>query len=179
MREVVKTIFITKIKALVADFCYTIAKLFDRIIRLGYIRDLKKRGLIIGEGSWINEGVKIYHPENVIIGSDVHINSGVHIFANYGKIEIDDRVTISHDCRIIASGYDLTALRNGKRVHYNDKNVYIGKNNWICTGAIILPGTHIVGENVVVAAGSVVTKDITDSNVVVAGVPAKIVKQFA
>ena len=56
------------------------------------------------------------------------------------------------------------------------KAILIKKNAWIGAGAIILHGVT-VGENSVVAAGSVVTKDVPD-NTVVAGIPAKIIKNI-
>nr|WP_303234909.1 DapH/DapD/GlmU-related protein [Methanosphaera cuniculi] len=51
----------------------------------------------------------------------------------------------------------------------------MGKRCWIGTNAIILPGVTI-GDNVIVAAGSVVTKDIPD-NMIVGGVPAHIIRE--
>jgi acetyltransferase-like isoleucine patch superfamily enzyme len=56
------------------------------------------------------------------------------------------------------------------------KKITIKNNAWICMGAIICPGVTI-GENSVVAAGAVVTKDVPDHSLV-AGVPAKIIKQI-
>ena len=54
--------------------------------------------------------------------------------------------------------------------------VTIGKNVWICTNATICPGVTI-GENSVVAAGAVVTKDVPE-NVIVGGNPAKFIKNI-
>mgnify|MGYP002672982789 FL=1 len=56
------------------------------------------------------------------------------------------------------------------------KEIWIGENVWIGAGAIVLPGCRI-GNNCVIAAGSVVCRDIPD-NVMVAGVPAKIKKSI-
>lgn len=55
-------------------------------------------------------------------------------------------------------------------------SVTLGKNSWIGSSATILPGVT-VGDNAVVAAGAVVTKDVPE-NTVVAGVPAKVVKEI-
>lgn len=54
--------------------------------------------------------------------------------------------------------------------------VHIKQNAWIGAGATILPGISI-GENAVVAAGAVVTKDVP-ANTVVAGIPAKVIKSL-
>jgi acetyltransferase-like isoleucine patch superfamily enzyme len=56
------------------------------------------------------------------------------------------------------------------------KAIHIKKNAWIGAGATILQGVTI-GENSVVAAGSVVSKDVPD-NVIVGGIPAKIIKEI-
>ena len=63
---------------------------------------------------------------------------------------------------------------NNRHTIYTYGKVTIKKNVWIGMGAMICPGVTI-GENSVVAAGAVVTKDVPD-NVVVGGVPAKIIK---
>jgi acetyltransferase-like isoleucine patch superfamily enzyme len=60
--------------------------------------------------------------------------------------------------------------------HIENKPIVIGDQCWIGAGAIILPGVEITGEYVVVAAGAVVTKNVEESRVVLAGSPARIVK---
>lgn len=55
--------------------------------------------------------------------------------------------------------------------------IIIGDNCWIATGAIILPGVQL-GNHVVAAAGCVINKSFTESNILVAGVPAKIMKKL-
>ena len=62
-----------------------------------------------------------------------------------------------------------------KKLQYN-KPVHVGNNVWFGAGCIVLPGVTI-GDNAVVAAGAVVTKDVP-ANVVVAGVPAKVLKEI-
>ena len=54
------------------------------------------------------------------------------------------------------------------------RNIHIGKNVWIGAGAIVLPGVT-VGDNAVIAAGAVVTRDVPE-NTVVAGTPAKVIR---
>ena len=63
-----------------------------------------------------------------------------------------------------------------KRKSLDLAKIVIKKNAWIGAGAIILPGVT-VGENAIVAAGAVVNKDVAD-NTIVAGVPAKKIKNI-
>lgn len=69
----------------------------------------------------------------------------------------------------------LIARRSAKKLAYG-KAVTIGDDVWIGGNCTILPG-FTIGNNVVIAAGAVVTKDVSD-NVVVGGVPAKVIKQI-
>ncbi|HEY5587458.1 MAG TPA: acyltransferase [Candidatus Paceibacterota bacterium] len=78
---------------------------------------------------------------------------------------------------LIASNVTILSHDHCKRVGNNQPNLvdtYIGKNCFIAVGAIILPGVKI-GDEVIVGAGAVVTKDVP-SNCVVAGNPAKIIR---
>ena len=54
----------------------------------------------------------------------------------------------------------------------------LGNNVWIGANSLILGGVNITGSNVVIAAGSIVTKSFSESNVVLAGCPARIIKQI-
>lgn len=118
-----------------------------------------------------------YH-NKLKIGNDCRINSNVYINARSG-VEIGDDVTLSNGTKILSTGYDLEHwMATGQKVHIEDAPVKIGNHCWIGTNAIILPGVSITGEYVVIGAGAVVTKDITESKVLVAGNPAKIIKHY-
>ena len=81
-------------------------------------------------------------------------------------------------------------LRRGNWTHQNgygggDKDaphvgldVHLGEGTWLCVDSIVLPGVDISGKGVIVAAGAVVTKDITEDYVIVGGVPAQIIKRL-
>ena len=91
-----------------------------------------------------------------------------------GEITIGDYCQIANNVIIVSTNHNIDG-----GLYYNNVisyNVTIGNNVWIASGAIILPGVNI-GDNSVVAAGAVVTRDVPD-NVVVAGVPAKIIKKI-
>ena len=105
---------------------------------------------------------------NVKIGNHVFINHGLIIMAR-GGIEIEDDVMIGPGASLLTANHDLydyQVLLCG--------NVTIKKNAWIGAKAMILPGVT-VGENAIVAGGSVVTKDV-EANTVVGGNPARILK---
>ena len=125
----------------------------------------------------IDESVAIVSPfycdngSRVKLGKNITINKGATLLSA-GIVEIQDGVLIGPDVRIATVNHDL----EDRHHQFYFKKVTIKKNAWICIGAIICPGVTI-GENSVVAAGAVVTKDVPD-NVMVAGNPAKIIKHL-
>ena len=122
--------------------------------------------------------VEIISTERLIIGDNCKINSGVYINARSG-VFIGNDVTLSHGAKIISTGYDINRwINSGEKVHTDNTPVHIGNHCWIGANATIMPGVKISGEYVVVGAGAVVTKDITENKVIVAGVPAKTIKRI-
>ena len=121
---------------------------------------------------------EIFSADRLSVGNDCRLNSGVYINARSG-VTIGNDVTLSCGAKIISTGYDIEHWVNtGKKIHTVDTPVYIGNHCWVGANAVILPGVKITGEYVVIGAGAVVTKDITESRVIVAGVPAKIIKNI-
>ena len=110
--------------------------------------------------------------KNIHIGKNVFINSGCK-FQDQGGIFIGDGVLIGHNVVIATLNHDL---RPEKRQGMHPKPVKIGRNVWIGSNSTILPGVT-VGDNAVIGAGSVVTKDIPE-NTVFAGNPAKFIKNI-
>ncbi|WP_148466441.1 DapH/DapD/GlmU-related protein [Limosilactobacillus antri] len=109
---------------------------------------------------------------NLRIGKGVFINSGV-MFTDLGGITLADHVLVGPNATIISVNHPLDPQ---KRHEVEMKPVLIGENAWLGANSTILPGVT-VGRNAVVAAGAVVTKDVP-ANTVVAGVPAKIIKEI-
>lgn len=107
---------------------------------------------------------------NITLGKRVFLNSGC-CFQDQGGIEIGDDVLIGQQVVIATLNHDLDPERRG---NMSPAPVKIGNRVWIGAHATILPGVTI-GDGAVVGAGAVVTKDVPE-NVVVAGVPAKIIK---
>lgn len=118
------------------------------------------------------------NPQNIEIGNNCTINHNCYINA-FNPVYIGDDVTLSVNSSIISTGIDIESWISGKKKHItNRRGVHIGNHVWIGAGSQILEGVHITGEYVTVAAGSVVTKDISESYCVVGGCPAKIIKHY-
>ena len=94
-------------------------------------------------------------------------------FQDQGGIEIGDNVLIGQQVVIATINHDLTP---SIRANMFPAPVKIGNSVWIGAHATILSGVTI-GDNAVIAAGAVVTKDVP-ANAIVGGVPAKIIKQI-
>lgn len=109
---------------------------------------------------------------NIKLGKNVFINSGC-CFQDHAGIEIGDGTLIGHQVVIATLNHAQDPL---SRADMFPKPVKIGKNVWIGAHATILPGVTI-GDNAIIAAGAVVTKDV-ENNAVVGGVPAKKIKDI-
>lgn len=106
------------------------------------------------------------------IGKNVFINHACS-FLDIGGITIEDDVLIGPKVNLITEGHPLAP---SERKALTVKPIVIKRNAWIGAAVTILPGVT-VGENAVVAAGAVVSKDVP-ANTVVAGVPAKEIKNI-
>lgn len=107
------------------------------------------------------------------IGDDFFSNFNLTILDG-GGVEIGDRVFIGPNVGIYTANHPTDARRREKGYEWA-LPVKIGNKVWIGGGVTILPGVTI-GDNTVIAAGSVVTKDIP-ANVVAAGNPCKVIKE--
>lgn len=154
---------------------YFLLSLPEKMIRrIGAFCLMRKLGSL-GQGSRLDPGVRISFPQNVFIGNDVSMGSGVNLGASsQGFITIGDRCAIASGTRIVTATHDPDVLPVS-RVGIN-KSVTIGEDIWIGTGAIILPGITIY-DGAIVAAGSVVTKDVP-ADCMVGGVPSRLIKKL-
>ena len=107
---------------------------------------------------------------NSRVGKNVFINSGCH-FQDQGGITIGNGVLIGHNVVLATLNHDFSPK---KRSTLHPAPVVIGENVWIGSNATVVPGVTI-GNGSIIAAGAVVTKNVPE-NVVVGGVPAKIIK---
>lgn len=114
--------------------------------------------------------IQIDFPKQVTFGKNVFLNHHLTMMSIAG-ITLGDNVQIGPNVTLATDNHDLQ-----DRYVLECKPITIKNNVWIGTNATILPGVT-VGENAVIAAGAVVTKDVP-ANTIVAGVPAKVVKEI-
>lgn len=135
---------------------------------------LRSVGARVGKRCIFYSGVWIFPGRNLVLGNDVDLARNVLITTS-GRVEIGDRVLIGYGAMILSSNHSIPANRGEifGSGHVNAP-VVIGNDVWIGANSIILPGVQI-GKGAVVAAGSVVTRDVEDFSIV-AGVPAKLIR---
>lgn len=135
-----------------------------------------------GKGSEFRPGAYAVTCSKIYLGDNVVIRPSCMLFAHpdasdFGKIFIESNVMLGSGVHIYVSNhrYDQLELDIIEQGHSEPKSVTIKRGAWLGANVIILPGVT-VGENAVVGAGSVVTKDVV-SNTIVCGNPAKYIKQ--
>lgn len=129
----------------------------------------------------LGEGVEIRPPFKVDYGYNIHIGKGT--FINFGLTALDPvEIRIGEHCQIATNVQLLTPTHPIEPTPRRDgleaaKPITIGNNVWLGGGVIVCPGVSI-GDNSVIGAGSVVTKDIP-ANVVAVGNPARVIRSIA
>ena len=124
----------------------------------------------LGEGSRLMAPTSVVRGKNVKIGKNVVIQTN-SLFMSAGGITIEDDVLVAANTQLISNNHDPE-----EHQILTCKPVVLKRNCWIGAGATILPGVT-VGENAIVGAGAVVTKDV-EPNTVVGGIPAKLIKRL-
>lgn len=137
---------------------------------------LKEMFAEIGEGCYIEPP---FHSNWA--GGNVHF--GDNVYANFNLTLVDDtdiyvgsRVMFGPNVTVATAGHPIEPNLRSQAMQYNIP-VHIGDNVWIGANAVILPGITI-GENSVIGAGSVVTKDIP-ANVVAVGNPCRVLREIS
>ena len=136
---------------------------------------LKEMFAEIGEGCYIEPP---FHAN--LGGGNVHF--GKYVYANFNLTMVDDThiyvgdyTMFGPNVTVATAGHPILPELREKLYQYN-MPIHIGKRCWIGAGAIILPGVTI-GDDTVIGAGSVVTKDIP-ANVVAVGNPCRVLREI-
>jgi acetyltransferase-like isoleucine patch superfamily enzyme len=139
----------------------------------------KKKFMKFGDNSDFRAGAYAVYCSNISIGKNIIIRPNTVLMADeYAQIYIEDNVMIGMGVHFYVNNHkfdskDIPIIGQG---YYPSKDITIKEGSWIGANCIILPGV-IIGKNVVVGAGSVVTKSVPEFTVV-AGIPAKIIKEI-
>jgi putative colanic acid biosynthesis acetyltransferase WcaF len=141
----------------------------SRLLKKWRVLVLKCFGAKIEWSTHIYASVKIWAPWNLEIGENSSLGPGVDCY-NQGKISIGENTIISQKTYLCASSHDYTQ----KDFPLILKPIRIGNGVWIAADAFIGPAI-VIGDNAVIAARSVVIKDV-DENFIVGGNPAKLIK---
>ena len=124
----------------------------------------------------LREQKLLNHPgsigKNIHLGKNVFINSGCR-FQDQGGIYIGDNVLIGHNVVLATLNHNENPQKRGNLI---PAPIKIGNDVWIGSNVTVTPGVTI-GDNAIVAAGAVVTRDV-EENTIVAGVPARYIRDI-
>ena len=141
----------------------------DRQARLAVLRELVGS---LGEGAEIRPPLRCDYGYHIHIGARTFINCGA-VFLDVATITIGEDVQVGPNVQFLTATHPVEAA--ARRAKWESaKPITIADNVWLGGGAIILPGISI-GENTVVGAGAVVTKDLP-ANVIAVGNPARVIR---
>jgi maltose O-acetyltransferase len=160
---------IRKTKALLYRYNHTKphkTKTLDRLIRK-----------ILGKtGNWVcvDQPFHCDFGTNISVGANFYANSNCTIL-DCGRVTIGDNVLFGPNVSVFTAGHPIHPESRRSRYQYGIE-VSIGNDTWICGNVTINPGVRI-GNNVVVASGSVVTKDIED-DALAAGNPCRVIRKI-
>lgn len=128
----------------------------------------------IGQDSYIVPPFRCDYGDHVFIGNNTYINYNC-CFLDSAKVTIGDYVYMGPNCNIFTPCHPIHYELRKEKVTEYALPVTVGSHSWIGGDVVITPGVTI-GENCVIGAGSVVTKDIPDNSIAV-GNPCKVIRQ--
>lgn len=127
-----------------------------------------KNNFFIEQSFWCDYGY------NIEIGENFYANHNL-VILDGNKVKFGDNVFIGPNCGFYTAGHPLDVARRNRGLEYA-KPIEVGNNVWFGGNVIVLPGVK-VGNNCVIGAGSIVTKDIPDETLAY-GNPCRIVKKI-
>lgn len=128
----------------------------------------------LGNNVWIEPDFRCEFGTNITVGDDVYINFGC-IILDCAKVTIGSHTLIGPNAGLYAANHSTDATERINGGCYS-KPIHIGKNVWLGGDVKIIGGVS-VGDNTIIGAGSVVTKDIP-SNVIAVGNPCRVIREI-
>ena len=177
MRKIIRRL-ITEVEYFITFYLLKILDCFGwgGIASIIRVNSLRLFGVKIEKNVKIMSGLTIHNlKDDISIGEGTFINKNAY-FDVGSAIKIGKWCDIGFNTVFTSSKHELNAIPNMRRPYVKGNPITIGDNVWIGCNVTILDGVT-VGNGSTIAAGSVVTKDVP-SNVVVAGVPAKVIKEI-
>ena len=154
----------------------------DRLFRYNQLmpsQQAEKTALLKEMFAEIGEGCYIETPFHANFGGR-HVHFGKNVYANFNLTMVDDThiyvgdyTMFGPNVTVATTGHPIQPELREKGLQYN-MPVHIGRNCWLGAGVVVLPGVTI-GDNTVIGAGSVVTKDVP-ANVVAVGNPCRVLR---
>lgn len=149
-------------------------------LNAGYHEPAEVRALLARlTGRPVDDSVTLFPPftadfgKNIRLGARVFVNSGCR-FQDQGGITIGDDCLVGHNVVIATLQHDMAPSRRGDLI---PSPVVVGRNVWLGANVTVLPGVTI-GDDSVIGAGSIVTRDVPARSVAV-GSPARVVRSVA
>ena len=141
----------------------------------------KRKGLLKEMFAVIGDGCHIEPPFHANFGGR-HVHFGNNVYANFNFTAVDDTHIYVGDYTMFGPNVTLATAGHPilpelrKQAYQYNMPIHIGRNCWLGSGVCVMPGVTI-GDNTVIGAGSVVTKDIP-ANVVAYGIPCKVIREI-
>ncbi|MBE2999521.1 sugar O-acetyltransferase [Nocardiopsis sp. HNM0947] len=143
----------------------------DTAARLQALRELLGS---VGEDAYVRPPLAVDYGYRITLGAHTFVNCGA-VMLDVAPITVGEYVQMGPNVQLLTPTHPLDATER-KEGWESAEPITIGDNVWLGGGVIVCPGVSI-GENTVVGAGSVVTKDLP-ANVVAVGNPARVVKEL-
>lgn len=128
----------------------------------------------VGENVWIEPDFRCEFGKNITIGDNVYINFGC-IILDCSEVTIGSNTLLGPNIGLYAANHSTDATERINGGCYG-KPIHIGNNVWLGGDVKVLQGVTI-GDNTIIGAGSIVTKDIPD-NVIAVGNPCKVIRKI-